>query len=167
LTPLACSSQSALDLQTSRLYLLAEFIFFFNIQRTLVQFMALTPQSITDAELSVLQVIWERQTATVRELTERLYPEGTAAHHATVQKLLERLEAKKFVTRNRKTWPHQFTAIIARESLIVRQLQSTADKLCQGELHPLLTSLVKAHEISASERQSLRKLLDDLDREQK
>ena len=65
--------------------------------------MALTPQSITDAELSVLQVIWERQTATVRELTERLYPEGTAAHHATVQKLLERLEAKKFVTRNRKT----------------------------------------------------------------
>jgi predicted transcriptional regulator len=57
--------------------------------------------------------------------------------------------------------------MIARESLIVRQLQSTADKLCQGELHPLLTSLVKAQGISASERQSLRKLLDDLDREQK
>lgn len=30
--------------------------------------MARTPQDITDAELSVLQVIWERQTATVREL---------------------------------------------------------------------------------------------------
>jgi hypothetical protein len=92
LRPVYYSSQSAVDLQTSRLYLLADFIFLFVIQRTLVQFMALTPQSITDAELSVLQVIWERQTATVRELTERLYPEGTAAHHATVQKLLERLE---------------------------------------------------------------------------
>jgi BlaI family transcriptional regulator, penicillinase repressor len=129
--------------------------------------MARTPQGITDAELSVLQVIWERGTATVRELTERLYPEGTTAQHATVQKLLERLEAKKFVKRNRKTWPHQFTAAIARESLIVRQLQSTADKLCQGELHPLLTSLVKTHGMTADERQSLRELLDELDQEQK
>jgi predicted transcriptional regulator len=129
--------------------------------------MARTPQNITDAELSILQLIWERQTATVRELTERLYSEGTASQHATVQKLLERLEAKKFVKRNRKTWPHQFSAGIERESLIVRQLQSTADKLCQGELHPLLTSLVKTHGMTAGERQSLRKLLDDLDREPK
>ncbi|MEK6257399.1 MAG: BlaI/MecI/CopY family transcriptional regulator [Planctomycetota bacterium] len=129
--------------------------------------MARTPQDITDAELSVLQVIWERQIATVRELTERLYPEGTSAQHATVQKLLERLEAKNYVKRNRQTWPHQFSAAIEREFLIVRQLQSTADKLCQGELHPLLTSLVKTHGMTAKERKSLRGLLDELDREKK
>ncbi|MBC8113077.1 MAG: BlaI/MecI/CopY family transcriptional regulator [Candidatus Saccharimonas sp.] len=129
--------------------------------------MARTPQDITDAELSVLQVIWERQIATVRELTERLYPEGTSAQHATVQKLLERLEAKNYVKRNRQTWPHQFSAGVEREFLIVRQLQSTADKLCQGELHPLLTSLVKTHGMTAKERKSLRGLLDELDREKK
>lgn len=129
--------------------------------------MSRTPQDVTAAELSVLQVIWERQTATVRELTERLYPEGTAAQHATVQKLLERLEAKHCVKRNRKTWPHQFSAAIEREVLIVRQLQSTADKLCQGELHPLLTSLVKTHGMTAKDRKSLRSLLDELDREKK
>ena len=129
--------------------------------------MARTPQDVTAAELSVLQVIWERQTATVRELTERLYPEGTPAQHATVQKLLERLEAKKYVKRNRKTWPHQFSAAVAREVLIVRQLQTTADKLCQGELHPLLTSLVKTRGMTAQERKSLRGLLDELDREKK
>lgn len=129
--------------------------------------MARTPQDVTAAELSVLQVIWERQIATVRELTERLYPEGTPAQHATVQKLLERLEAKKYVKRNRKTWPHQFSAAVAREVLIVRQLQTTADKLCQGELHPLLTSLVKAQGMTVQERKSLRGLLDELDREKK
>ncbi len=129
--------------------------------------MARTPQDVTDAELSVLQVLWERQTATVRELTERLYPEGTLALHATVQKLLERLEAKKFVKRNRKTWPHQFTPSIEREVLIVRQLQTTADKLCEGEIHPLLTSLVKARGLTAENRKSLRGLLDELDREAK
>jgi predicted transcriptional regulator len=129
--------------------------------------MARTPQDVTDAELAVLHVIWEQQTATVRELTERLYPEGTAAQHATVQKLLERLEAKNCVNRNRKTWPHQFSAAIEREALIVRQLQTTADKLCQGELHPLLTSLVKTHGMTAKDRKSLRSLLDELDQKTK
>ncbi len=129
--------------------------------------MARTPQDVTDAELAILQVIWEQQSATVRELTERLYPEGTPAQHATVQKLLERLEAKDFVSRNRQTWPHQFTAAVAREALIVRQLQTTADKLCQGELHPLLTSLVKTNGMTAKERKSLRSLLDELDRGKK
>jgi predicted transcriptional regulator len=129
--------------------------------------MARTPQDVTDAELSVLQSLWEMQTATVRELTERLYPEGTSSETATVQKLLERLEGKKCVARNRKTWPHQFSATIEREALIARQLQTTADKLCQGELHPLLTSLVKARGLSAADRKSLRGLLDSLDREKK
>jgi predicted transcriptional regulator len=125
--------------------------------------MARTPQDVTDAELSVLQVLWELGTATVRELTGRLYPDGTPALNATVQKLLERLEAKKCVKRNRKLWPHQFSASIAREVLIARQLQTTADKLCQGEIHPLLTSLVRARGLTLEDRQSLRGLLDELD----
>ena len=55
-------------------------------------------------------------------MTERLYPEGTTALNATVQKLLERLEAKKCVKRNRKTWPHQFSASVAREVLMAEAL---------------------------------------------
>jgi len=126
--------------------------------------MARTPQDVTDAELSVLQALWELRTATVRELTERLYSEGTSALNATVQKLLERLEAKKCVKRNRKTWPHRFSATVNRDVLIARQLQTTADKLCQGDIHPLLTSLVQARGLTAEHRKSLRGLLDELDR---
>jgi len=125
--------------------------------------MARTPQDITDAELNVLQVLWDQGTATVRELTEKLYRECTLSLTATVQKLLERLEGKKCVKRDRKTWPHQFSAILKRDELIARQLQTTANKLCEGELNPLLTCLVKAKGLSAEDRQSLRGLLDQLD----
>jgi BlaI family transcriptional regulator, penicillinase repressor len=127
--------------------------------------MARTPQDITDAELSVLQVLWDQGTATVRELTERLYKECTLSLTATVQKLLERLEGKKCVKRDRNTWPHSFSAVLRKDELIVRQLQTTANKLCEGDLHPLLTCLVKTRGLSAEDRKSLRGLLDELDKQ--
>jgi predicted transcriptional regulator len=124
--------------------------------------MARTPQDITDAELAVLRLLWTRGRSTVRELTDILYPNGTGAHYATVQKLLERLEIKKFVKRDRKPWPHQFESRIDREELIGRRLQTTADKLCDGSLVPLMTHLVKA-QLTPEDRQSLRGLLDELE----
>jgi predicted transcriptional regulator len=129
--------------------------------------MARTAQDITDAELAVLQVLWDQGRETIRELTDTLYPSGTGVHYATVQKLLERLEGKKFVKRDRNAWPHRFEALLGRDDLISRRLQLTADKLCDGALAPLLTSLVRETRLSPEERQSLRSLLDDLDQETK
>jgi predicted transcriptional regulator len=121
-------------------------------------------QDVTDAELAILQVLWDRGQATVRELTEQLYSQYSSSQHATVQKLLERLEAKDCVRRNRSAWPHVFAAAIERGDLIDRKLQQTADKLCDGSIQPLLTHLVKGARLSAEQRQSLRMLLDDLDK---
>jgi predicted transcriptional regulator len=44
-------------------------------------------------------------------------------------------------------------------------LQQTADKLCDGSIQPLLTHLVRGSRLSARDRQSLRTLLDELDKE--
>ena len=129
--------------------------------------MARPSQDVTDAELAILQVLWDRGSATVRELTEQLYETYSASQHATVQKLLERLEGKECVRRSRESWPHVFEAAIARADLIDRRLQQTADKLCEGSIQPLLTHLVKAGRLSAEQRNSLRSLLDELEREGK
>jgi predicted transcriptional regulator len=118
------------------------------------------PQDVTDAELAILHVLWERGPSTVRELTERLYPKGAGSDVATVQKLLQRLEDKKCVRRNRRHWPHLFEAAVARDELIGRQLQATADRLCEGSLEPLLTHLVRAR-LTPTERQRLRGLLNE------
>lgn len=131
--------------------------------------MARIAKDITDAELSILQLLWERGASTVRTLTPELYgdPSPSLSLYATVQKLLQRLEGKQCVARNRQVWPHEFTAAVQREELIARQLQTTADKFCAGDLQPLLTCLVKARRLSAAERQSLRGLLDEAERSPK
>jgi predicted transcriptional regulator len=129
--------------------------------------MARPPQTVTDSELSILQVLWDRGQATVRDLSGQLYGRSAASQQATVQKLLERLEGKGCVRRDRGTWPHTFHPSIDRQDLIGRQLQQTADKLCDGSLQPLLTLLVKAGRLSAGDRKSLRGLLDQLTQEKK
>lgn len=125
--------------------------------------MARPAKDVTETELSLLQILWDRGSATARELAEGIYPDYSSSQHASVQKLLERLEAKGCVRRNRGLWPHRFEAAIAREDLIGRRLQTTADALCDGEMQPLLTHLVREGKLSAEDRESLRALLDDLD----
>jgi predicted transcriptional regulator len=125
--------------------------------------MARTPRDVTDAELAVLQLLWDRGPATIRELTEALYPGGGAAQYATVQKLLERLESKDCVCRERTQGAHLFRAALERADLIGRRLQDVAEKLCGGSLTPLLTHLVRARRLSARERRELRDLIDGLD----
>ncbi|HJT31206.1 MAG TPA: BlaI/MecI/CopY family transcriptional regulator [Pirellulales bacterium] len=124
-----------------------------------------SPQDVTDAELAIMESLWDRGSATVRELAEQLYGGSSASQHATVQKLLERLEGKECVRRDRDAWPHRFEAAVDRQDLIGRNLQQTADRLCDGSIQPLLMHLVKAGRLSADERKSLRNLLDQLERD--
>jgi predicted transcriptional regulator len=124
--------------------------------------MARSRQDVTDAELAVLQVLWDQGPANRRQLTDILYPGGSPAHYTTVQKLLERLGSKGYVVQDRSEGLLTFTALLGREELISRQLQAMANKLCEGSLTPLLTSLIRAKRLTARQLQQLRELIDDL-----
>src|SRR5207244_6244778 len=69
-----------------------------------------TSKDPSDAELAVLQVLWEQGPSTSRQLTDLLYPDGGESSYATVQKLLERLEEHGHVERDRSTHAHRFPA---------------------------------------------------------
>jgi predicted transcriptional regulator len=117
---------------------------------------------VPDAELAVLQALWDRGRATIRQLTDHLYPGGKASHYGTVQKLLERLENRGCVTRDRTPWPHVFEPAVDRETLIGWRLRETAEKLCGGAMTPLLLHLLRAEKLSPEERQELRSFLEQL-----
>jgi BlaI family penicillinase repressor len=127
--------------------------------------MGRTPREITDTELSLLTELWQRPSATVQELTEALYGNTPPALLATVRKLLDRLEAKGCVARNRSRWPYHYSAAVKREELAGNRLQAAADELFDGDLAPLLTHLVRSQKLTAKDRENLRKLIDELDEE--
>jgi predicted transcriptional regulator len=125
--------------------------------------MARTKSDVPDAELKVLETLWNRGASTVRELTDVLYPGGGAKKAATVLKLLERLEEDGYVTRDKGAGAQTFAAAVARDDLIDSRLQRLAEQLCGGSLTPLLTHLVRGDRLSRAERKSLRELIDELD----
>ncbi len=122
---------------------------------------------VTAAELALLQALWDQGPATIRQLVERVYAQDGTSVYATVQKLLDRLEAKECVVRDRSVPVHVFQAAIGRDELIGRRLRAVADSLCGGSLTPLLTQLVEGAELSARDRKDLRALIDRLDRKRR
>jgi BlaI family transcriptional regulator, penicillinase repressor len=117
--------------------------------------------AVTGAELKLLEALWERGEATIRDLRDLVYPEGGGSKFATVQKLLARLATKRLVGRRKDDANWVFRPLVGREELIGGELRRVADRLGGNSMTPLLTYLVEAGELSAKERADLRRLLDD------
>ncbi len=122
-------------------------------------------RDVTGAELSILQVLWDEGAVTVRRLSDRLYPSGGPSAHTTVHKLLERLEAKGYVRRDRSGPVQVIVAVVSREALIDQRAQALADALCGGSLVSLLNHLVDPRRLRAQDRKELHKFFNRLDRE--
>lgn len=120
---------------------------------------------VTETELAMLQVLWDRGEATRRQVTDALYPGGGDSHYATVQKLLERLEKKDFVRHDRRDGVLVFQPCVDRDEFIRRRLQGLADSLCGGVVAPLVMNLVRSQPLSTAEIDELYAFLDQQRRE--
>lgn len=120
-------------------------------------------RTVTETEFAILNVLWDREPVTVREIVEAIYEEHTHSLHASVKSLLERLADKGFVVCQRQGTTHRFTASVARESFVAQQLQLLADSNFGGSLAPLLTSLVDKVKLGHKDREAIRKIIEKLD----
>lgn len=124
-------------------------------------------KDITEAELSILQVLWNDGPSTVRKIVEALALASSPMQAATVQKLLERLEAKQWVKRDRSEAIQKFVALGNRDDLIGQRLEGIAEQLCEGSMTPLLSHLVRREQLSPEEIRHLRELIESFDRQGK
>ena len=117
--------------------------------------------SLANAELAIMNLLWEnKDPMTARHIREQLYPDANKAQHGTVQRLLQRLEDKGYIERDRSLSVHLFSATISRQTYAGQQLESLADKLTAGSFAPLITHLVQEKKISRDEMKRIRAILD-------
>ncbi len=121
----------------------------------------MTAQRLTNAELAIMELLWERSPLTARQVREQLYDDSKTSQHGTVQRLLQSLEEKGFVNRDRSLGVHLFSVIVSREAYGGLQLESLAEKLTGGSIAPLLTHLLDQQKLDKTEIKRLRKLLEE------
>jgi predicted transcriptional regulator len=122
--------------------------------------MVRTRTTLANAELAVMELLWDEGRLSARDVRERLYPVAEKAQHGTVQRLLQRLEDKGYVVRDRTTPINLFSAAISRDDYASDELESLAQRLTGGSLAPLVTHLLEQKRLSSTEIDRLRHILD-------
>ena len=113
--------------------------------------------SFTDRELDVMAVLWERGSATVAEVRERL-PDDLA--YTTVLTVLRTLEEKGHVAHRGEGKAHRYHPLVERRVAGRSALARLIDTVFNGSPELLLTQLVSDRDLSDDELKRLRKLMD-------
>ncbi len=114
--------------------------------------------SFTDRELDIMAVLWQRGSATVREVREQLEPDLA---YTTVLTILRTLEAKGHVRHESEGRAHRYFPVVARDEAGTTALRQLVSKLFSGSPEALLTHLVADGSLSDEDLRRMRRLLDE------
>jgi BlaI family penicillinase repressor len=115
---------------------------------------------ISDAEWQVMQVIWERRSATAAEVIALLSPQ-TRWQHRTVRTLLARLVEKGALSARADGNRYVYTPLVSRARCIRQESRAFLNKVFGGDATELLVHFLRDTDISAEEIDKLKRLLDD------
>ena len=112
---------------------------------------------LTRLELQILEILWARGNASIREIQEA-FPDPKPAY-TTVQTTVYRLEAKGALRRTRKVSnAHIFEPIVARDIARVRLLDEILG-FFGGRALPMMTQFVEAGKLTMDDIRALEKAL--------
>lgn len=116
---------------------------------------------ISDAELQLLQLLWDESPLGAAELAERV-PESRGWSLATVKTLLSRLMAKGAIEAESEGRRFLYRPAIGRETVASRQAGRLVDRLFGGRVSPLVAQLAEQRPIDADDLAELEALIKRL-----
>ena len=117
----------------------------------------------TDAELEILNVLWQRGAATVREVHDELSARK-ATLYTTVLKTLQIMTEKGLVERDESQRAHLYHARLAQDETQRQLLNDLLARAFDGSATKLVMQALSAKEASAEELTEIRAMLDRFER---
>ena len=114
----------------------------------------------TDAELSILNVLWERGPSTVRDVHDLL---GGTQGYTTVLKLMQIMTEKGLVVRDESQRAHVYEARHSEQRTQRQLLTDLAERAFGGSPARLVMQALSGKNATADEIQAIRQLLDQLE----
>ena len=120
----------------------------------------------TEAELAILGVLWDRGTATVREVHDTLsHTQDTG--YTTVLKFLQIMHEKGLVTRDTSQRSHVYAPAVAREAIQTNLVSELLDKAFEGSAQNLILRALAARPSTPEELDAIRAMIDTFQNNQK
>ena len=113
----------------------------------------------TDAELSILRILWDRGPSTVRQVHEQLAHERQAAY-TTALKLLQIMTEKGLVERDERDRTHVYRARLSEETTQRQLVRDLLDRAFGGSAGKLVMQALATRRASAEELRDIRKMID-------
>lgn len=118
----------------------------------------------TDAELSILRVLWQQGPSTVRETLETLNakrPEPFA--YTTVLRFLQIMTEKGLVIRDDRAQGHVFAPAVPAERTKQQMVGDLLERAFGGSVQELVLQALGSRKVSADELREIKKMIRDLD----
>ena len=116
---------------------------------------------ISDAELQLLQLLWDESPLGAVELADRV-PDSRDWSLATVKTLLSRLMAKGAVSAEADGRRYRYRPAIEREQVAGVQADRLVDRLFGGRVSPLVAQLAEQRAIDPEDLAELEALIREL-----
>lgn len=116
---------------------------------------------LTELQLEIMAVLWDRGEATVEEVREALAPDRDLAH-TTVSTLLSRLAKREVVRRRKEGRSYVYSPAVEPERVqrsVVNEIGEVADRLFAGDVANLVATLLSESDVDADDLARVKEMI--------
>ena len=114
--------------------------------------------TLTEAEWSIMEFLWEHDPASGRQITEFIEEERGWTRSTTLT-LLSRLEAKGAVRSSRETGKKLFSPVLKQDEARLQETRNFLKRVYRGSLSMMISSLTEKQTLTQEEIDELYDLL--------
>ncbi|MGA2135507.1 MAG: BlaI/MecI/CopY family transcriptional regulator [Bryobacteraceae bacterium] len=117
-------------------------------------------KTLTGQELEIMKVVWERESATVRDVYEILRVRRKVAY-TTVMTMMKILETKGYLNRKQVERAYVYRPAQPKKRVIGAMVRDFVNRVFNGSAEPLLVHLIEDRGLTPEELEEIRRLIGE------
>jgi BlaI family transcriptional regulator, penicillinase repressor len=121
-----------------------------------------TSETLTEAELRIMQVLWQRESGTVQQILDGLPPHPALAYN-TVLTTIRILERKGYVGHDKDGRAHIFRPTVQRDEASRSEIRHLVNRFFRDSHEDLVLNILEDRGIDPAEIERLRLMLESVE----
>ena len=117
-------------------------------------------KTLTDQELEIMKIVWERPATTVRDVYEALLERRKVAY-TTVMTMMKIMEHKGYLKKKQVDRAYVYRPAQPKNRVVGAMVRDFVNRVFNGSAEPLLVHLIEDRGLTADEIAEIRRLIGD------